>query len=235
MRAARAAARTGTARLAGRDIVLLPIHRRDLGDLERVPDDPAWDLLLRRPAGAGATADVWLQEAMRGVRRGVERCWSIRDAVDGRLLGSTRFLNVDLVNRRLEIGATWLLEEARGSVANLESKLLLLDHAFGDLHMVRVHIQADVRNTRSRRAIETLGATFEGVLRRHIQLADGTSRDTAVYSILAEEWSELRDRVTSLMRARTASWRERPSSLVPAVSTVIDCGQPILVPTVAVA
>lgn len=202
-------------RLAGASVTLHPLRRRDLAELARVPDDPAWELLLRRPAGGAATAEGWLTEALRGVRRGTERCWTIRDSADGRLLGSTRFLNVDVANRRLEIGATWLLPEARGSVANAESKLLLLDHAFDDLGMLRVHIQADVRNDRSRRAIEALGATFEGVLRRHIVLADGTSRDTAVYSILADEWPALRMALVARLESRLPVWRGQPSSLLP--------------------
>ena len=206
---------TGTvAELTGESIVLRPLRRRDLVDLARVPDDPAWDLLLRRPTGAGSTPDAWLADALRGVRRGSERCWTIRDRIDGRLLGSTRYLNVDRPNQRLEIGATWLLPEARGSVANAESKLLLLDHAFHDLGMRRVHIQADVRNEQSRRAIEALGATFEGVLRHHIVLRDGTSRDTAVYSILADEWPQLRVALTARVSDKPASWRQLPSSLL---------------------
>lgn len=200
--------------LIGGSIVLRPLCRRDLGDLSNVPDDPAWDLLLRRPAGAGATPDAWFADALRGVRRGSERCWTIRDIADDQLLGSTRFLNLDRANQRLEIGATWLLQEARGSVANAESKLLLLDHAFGDLGMRRVHIQADVRNARSRRAIEALGATFEGVLRQHIVMSDGTSRDTAIYSILADEWPDLRTALAARIAHGDASWRQRPSSLL---------------------
>ncbi len=211
---------TSTTALIGTSIVLRPLRRRDLSDLANVPDDPAWDLLLRRPAGSGTTPEAWLADALRGVRRGSERCWTIRDCVDGRLLGSTRFLNIDRANQRLEIGATWLLLEARGSVANAESKLLLLDHAFGDLGMRRVHIQADVRNERSRRAIESLGATLEGVLRRHIVLRDGSSRDTAVYSIVADEWPRLRGALAERVGRGAASWRQHPSSLLTPVDAI---------------
>lgn len=221
------------ATLRGEHVLLQPISRRDASELSRVPDDEGWELLLRRPAGglgAGratghgggdasgatdATSEQWLDDALHGVRRGTERCWTIRDAVDGRLLGSTRYLNIDVPNARLEIGATWLLPEARGSVANAESKLLLIDYAVDVLGVRRVHIQADVRNARSRRAIEALGATFEGTLREHIVLADGTSRDTAVYSILASEWPALRTTLAARVAARAADWRGRASSLLP--------------------
>jgi RimJ/RimL family protein N-acetyltransferase len=201
------------ATLGGDHVVLTPLSRRDAADLAQVPDDPAWELLLRKPAGPSTSSGAWLREALRAARRGSERSWTIRDRATGQLLGSTRYLNIDVVNRRLEIGATWLLTEARGTAANAESKLLLLDHAFDDLGMQRVHIQADVRNTVSRRAIEALGASFEGVMRQHIVLADGSSRDTAVYSMIAPDWSELRPALAARVEARAAGWRARVSSL----------------------
>jgi RimJ/RimL family protein N-acetyltransferase len=204
-----------TPSLGGEHITLVPLTKHDLPELERVPDDPAFDLLLRPPVGPGLDARTWLEDALRCVRRGSEHCWTIRDRVDGRLLGSTRFLNVDLAHRRIEVGATWLLAEARGTSANAESKLLLLDHAFVDLCVERVHIQADVENARSRRAIEALGATFEGVLRRHRVRRDGTSQDTAVYSIIADEWPELRPGILSRLARSGPGWRVRESSLLP--------------------
>ncbi|MBC7461974.1 MAG: GNAT family N-acetyltransferase [Thermoleophilia bacterium] len=215
MRTSRPIFLTNRARtLRGTHVQLRPISRRDAVELALVPDDGAWELLLRKPAEPGAAPSAWLDDALRTVKRGTERCWTIRDRVTGQLLGSTRFLNVDLANRRVEIGATWLLPEARGSVANAESKLLLLDHAFDVLGMQRVHIQADVRNTTSRAAIEALGASLEGVLRHHIVLADGTSRDTAVYSIIAPEWPALRATLVARVEAKVPSWRARESSLV---------------------
>lgn len=199
--------------LCGTHLALHPLRARDLAELRTVPDDDAWRMLLRPPAGPGVSADAWLEDALRQVRRGTERCWLVRDRETGQLLGSTRFLNMDLANRRVEVGATWLLAEARGTVANVESKLLLLDHAFHDLGVRRVHVQADVRNTRSRRAIEALGATFEGVLRSHIVLADGSSRDTAVYSILDQDWSALRPQLEARGALRGPDWRGRGSTL----------------------
>ncbi|MCW2960304.1 MAG: acetyltransferase [Thermoleophilia bacterium] len=201
--------------LRGAHVALHPVRARDLAELATIPDDDAWRLLLRPPAGPGVSAQAWLDDALRQVRRGTERCWLVRDRETGQLLGSTRFLNMDLANRRLEIGSTWLLAEARGTVANAESKLLLLDHAFHDLGVRRVHIQADVRNTRSRHAIERLGATYEGVLRSHIVLPDGSSRDTAVYSILDSDWQELRPRLLMRAAGRGPDWRTRHATLLP--------------------
>lgn len=203
--------------LEGPSIQLRPLSRRDLPELALVPSDPAFDLLLRPPSGDGVDAAAWLDDALRCVRRGTERCWTIRDRTSGRLLGSTRFLNVDLHHRRLEIGATWLVADARGTGANAESKLLLLDHAFGDLGVERVHIQADVENVRSRRAIEALGATYEGVLRRHAVRRDGSVRDTAVYSIIADEWMGLRPALVE----RAATRRQADCSAASTTSTAM--------------
>ena len=202
------------ATLRGDTIMLRPLGKRDADELALVPDDPAWEFLIRRPAGNGVEPERWLADALRGQRHGTERCWTVRDVHTKQLLGTTRFLNLDLAHRRLEIGATWFLPEARGTCANAESKLLLLDHAFADLGVQRVHIQADVRNEVSRRAIEQLGASFEGVLRRHIVLPCGTVRDTAVYSIIADEWEELRPSLAVRANAKPPTWRARPSSLV---------------------
>jgi RimJ/RimL family protein N-acetyltransferase len=105
------------------------------------------------------------------------------------------------------VGSTWFISRARGTVANVESKLLLLDHAFSNLAMRRIHIQADVRNERSRASIAALGATFEGVLRRHIVLPDGSSRDTAVYSILLEEWPSIRTHIEARASRKAPGWR----------------------------
>lgn len=213
-------------RLIGEHVSLRPLSKKDADELARVPDDPAWDLLLRKPSGPDVDSGAWLADALSGIRRGHERAWTIRDRATNQLLGSTRFLNVELRHRRLEIGATWLLPEARGTVANAESKLLLLDHAFEGMGVERVHIQADALNNRSRAAIEALGATYEGLLRRHIVRPDGSTRDTAVYSILADEWPGLRPALVERVAQRSADWRLRPSSLITDIEQAFDHGVP---------
>ncbi len=128
-----------------------------------------------------------------------------RDAVDGRVLGCTRYLNLMwwagiAAPVEVEIGGTWLRTDAERSAVNTEAKLLLLGHAFDVWHVHRVAICTDARNDRSRAAIERLGATFEGVLRNHRaqmgHLAEpGRPRQTACYSIIDSEWSGIRDRL----------------------------------------
>ncbi|MCV6980607.1 GNAT family N-acetyltransferase [Mycolicibacterium pulveris] len=112
--------------------------------------------------------------------------------LDGTLVGSSSYMSVDPPNRRLEIGNTWYVESARRSGVNSETKLLMLGHAFDRLGCVAVEFRTHFFNFASRAAIERLGAKLDGVLRSHQLSADGSRRDTVVYSILDIEWPAVR-------------------------------------------
>jgi ribosomal-protein-alanine N-acetyltransferase len=115
--------------------------------------------------------------------------------VDGQAVGVSCYLDVRPAHRGLEIGATWIGRTHQGTRVNPAAKRLLLGHAFEDLGMERVQLKCDARNLQSQRAIEKLGAVREGVLRRHMTLPDGTMRDTVMYSVLADEWPAVRERL----------------------------------------
>jgi N-acetyltransferase len=106
----------------------------------------------------------------------------------GRIVGSTRYLEVRAEHRGVEIGWTWYAPDAWGTVVNPEAKLLLLRHAFEDWKAIRVQFKTDHLNVHSRNAILKLGAKFEGSLRQHRVRSDGTIRDTVMFSILDTEW-----------------------------------------------
>lgn len=112
--------------------------------------------------------------------------------LDGTVVGSSSYMNVDAPNRRLEIGNTWYAASARRSGVNSETKLLMLGHAFDVLGCVAVEFRTHFFNFASRTAIERLGAKLDGVLRSHQLVPDGTRRDTVVYSILDVEWPTVR-------------------------------------------
>jgi RimJ/RimL family protein N-acetyltransferase len=114
-------------------------------------------------------------------------------ALDGRVVGSSSYLQVDPTNRRLEIGYTWYRESVRRTGVNTECKLLMLGHAFDELHCVAVEFRTHFFNSTSRAAIERLGAKCDGVLRSHQLSPDGSRRDTVVYSILDVEWPAVRN------------------------------------------
>lgn len=110
----------------------------------------------------------------------------------GEVIGATTFCNVDAPHRHVEIGYTWNARSAQRSGTNTESKLLLLTHAFDVLDCIAVEFRTHWLNQPSQRAIERLGARRDGVLRSHKIMADGTLRDTVVYSITAAEWPAIR-------------------------------------------
>jgi RimJ/RimL family protein N-acetyltransferase len=112
---------------------------------------------------------------------------------DGAAIGSTRFLNFAPEHRRVEIGWTWLRRSAWGTGANVETKLLLLEHAFETCGLYRVEFKTDARNLRTRGALLALGARFEGIFRKHMQLPSGP-RDSAWYAIVDDDWPSVKER-----------------------------------------
>jgi RimJ/RimL family protein N-acetyltransferase len=106
----------------------------------------------------------------------------------GKVVGMTTYMNIDALNKRVEIGSTWYAAAVQRSPLNTECKLMLLTHAFETLNCIAVEFRTHRLNTQSRRAIERLGAQLDGILRAHQRAANGTLRDTAVYSITAAEW-----------------------------------------------
>lgn len=111
---------------------------------------------------------------------------------DGLVLGMTTYMDIDLELPRLEIGSTWNRASASGTGTNADAKLLLLSHAFEVLGCPAVEFRTHWMNAQSRAAIERLGAKLDGVLRSHRRMADGSLRDTCVYSIIESEWSQVR-------------------------------------------
>lgn len=113
--------------------------------------------------------------------------FTVYDA-DGKVAGMTTYMNVDAANRRVEIGSTWYAKRVQRSAVNTQCKLLLLTHAFEKLNCIAVEFRTHFFNQQSRRGIERLGAKLDGILRSHQIAANGTLRDTVVYSIIASEW-----------------------------------------------
>jgi N-acetyltransferase len=121
---------------------------------------------------------------------------------DGDLVvGSTRYMNIDLVNHRVEIGTTWIAQSWQRSFVNTHAKFLLLRHAFETLGCIAVELRTHSLNHQSRQAIERLGAKQDGLLRRHMIMPDGHIRDTVVYSIIREEWPLVKEELARRLGA----------------------------------
>jgi RimJ/RimL family protein N-acetyltransferase len=189
--------------LRGTHVRLEPLSLDHVPALARVGLDP--ELWRWIPTGVASAAEMraYVEQALDEQRRGVALPFAIVDQADDQVIGSTRFANIDLANRRLEIGWTWLTPSRQRTGANTEAKRLLLTHAFETLGAYRVELKTDALNTKSRQAILRLGAVEEGTLRRHtIVQATGRVRDTVYFSILDTEWPTVKARLTGLERGR---------------------------------
>ena len=134
----------------------------------------------------------YIDDALRGLERGNELPFAIASKATGDVVGTTRFYEIMPADRRVAIGYTWLARSAQRTPVNTETKLLLLHHAFDYWKCVRVEFITDVLNEQSRAAILRLGAKQEGILRSHMIMPSGRIRDSVFFSIIAEEWPEVR-------------------------------------------
>jgi N-acetyltransferase len=187
--------------LRGSHVSLEPLscdHHDDL--VEAVTDGELWNLWYTSvPKPDGVHAEI--ERRLNLQKQDAMLPFAVIENVTNKAVGMTNYTNVDCQNRRLEIGGTWYRKRVQRSAINTECKLLLLSHAFESLNCIAVEFRTHFFNQRSRRAIERLGAKFDGVLRNHLIGADGTIRDTCVYSIIASEWPTVKVHLCSLLKA----------------------------------
>ena len=182
-----------TARLEGSIVVLEPLgeqHAEELWEAAQAPE--IWDWLVNLNASR-ELFDYWLEASMESGRQGSEGPFATRLRSSGKVVGSSRYLNVRPQDRVVEIGWTWLNPRAWRTGANVEAKLLMLTHAFETLDCVRVEFKTDARNERSRAALAAIPARFEGIMRNHMIVPDVGQRDSAYYSVIDSEWPAVRD------------------------------------------
>jgi RimJ/RimL family protein N-acetyltransferase len=156
------------------------------GLCEAARDGELWNLWYTAvPSPEGMRAEIERRLALQA--QGSMQPFTVR-MPSGRVVGMTTYMNVDHVNRRVEIGSTWYAKTAQRTSLNTGCKLLLLRHAFVTLNCIAVEFRTNFFNHQSRRAIERLGAKLDGILRNHMYTPNGAMRDTCVYSILPGEW-----------------------------------------------
>jgi RimJ/RimL family protein N-acetyltransferase len=192
-------------------LLLRPLARDDAPALAQAASDGAlWEkrtTTVPRPEGFPDYVDAAL--ALQKVGLALPFATVVRD--DNRVVGCTRYMNIDAANHRLEIGTTWIARSWQRSFVNSHAKFLMLRHAFEELGCNAVELRTHHENDQSRAAIERLGARLDGILRRHMIMPDGHVRDTAVYSIVREEWPLVKERL--LQRLATPIRREIADSL----------------------
>ena len=180
--------------LEGKIVRLEPLQRRhEQGLFEAAQDERIWRWMPYDASASRESFHAWLEDALAASSSGTEAAFATVDAGTGETVGSTRYLALRPEHRGLEIGWTWLAPSHWQTGANVEAKLLMLEHAFGRLGCLRVEFKTDSRNERSRAALATLPAQFEGIFRKHMLVRGGERRDSAYYSIVDDEWPEVRN------------------------------------------
>jgi RimJ/RimL family protein N-acetyltransferase len=180
--------------LLGNYFNLMPLeenHRESLREITQ--DKELWKYFPYTLVGEHF--DPGFDKALKALKNGDEIGFVVCRKTDGKIVGSTRYYEMKPKFSRLTIGHTFYVPELRGTLVNPECKYLLLQNAFENWQINRVEINADTRNLHSRAAIKKLGATEEGILRQHILMENGYRRDTAIYSILKEEWPKIKSRL----------------------------------------
>jgi RimJ/RimL family protein N-acetyltransferase len=173
-------------------VALEPLAREHLPEIAEAAADGELGSLWFTHAPKAGIVEQWVDTRLAAQKPDQGLTFVVR-GLDGAFIGSSSYLNVDAANRRMEIGNTWYVSSARRTGVNSETKLLMLSHAFDELGCVAVEFRTHFFNAASRAAIERLGAKLDGVLRSHQVLADGSRRDTVVYSILDIEWTAVRN------------------------------------------
>ena len=186
--------------LGGRHVRLEPLTRDHVEPLCEVGlDESVWQFITH-PVDSREDMAGYVEEALAAAERGSALPFVTRSIADGCVVGSTRYGSIDRENRRVEIGWTWVAPRWQRSAVNTEAKYLMLRHAFETLACHRVEFKTDATNTRSRAAIERIGGTYEGCLRKHMVAKSGRFRDTVYFSILDDEWATVRSRLEGMLR-----------------------------------
>lgn len=190
---------THTDALKGRYVRLEPLTQDHHARLSEIGRDPSlWRWTNSAIASAGQMR-AYIDSAIAERDAGVSVPFATIDLPSGLAVGCTRFMNIAREHKRVEIGSTWIAPPWQRTVLNTEAKFLMLEHAFDCWGCNRVELKTSCLNEKSRAAITRIGALEEGTLRRHMLNQDGTVRDTVYFSIIAEEWPTVKNRLQKLL------------------------------------
>jgi len=178
--------------LEGAQVRLEPLTLAHHAALCEVGLDPElWQWIPYRATTAEEML-AYIQSALQDQAAGTAQPFATVERSTGRVIGSTRYMNIDVTNRRREIGATWIAKPWQRTAINTEAKYLMLRHAFETLDCIRVELKTDALNQKSRKAILRIGAKEEGTLRRHVVTWTGRVRDSVYFSVLDSEWPQVK-------------------------------------------
>jgi len=178
---------------------LEPLQKSHLAGLAAVGLDPDLWRWIPTPVRTMEEMAAYIETALREQEQGVALPFALMERQTGRLVGSTRFANIDRTHHRVEIGWTWIAREWQRTFINTEAKYLLLNHAFETLGCIRVELKTDSLNERSRAAILRIGAREEGIFRNHMITASGRIRHSVYFSIVDSEWPAVKARLEKML------------------------------------
>jgi len=182
--------------LTGKYVRLEPMAETHIPALTEIGvGQPFWDFMVYGKMETEEDMRGWVRDILSRAENGTDCPFVVILLDTGRVAGATRYLNIMPKDRGLEVGGTWYAPEFQRTPVNTECKYLLIRHAFETLGCIRVQLKTDLRNERSQKAIERIGARKEGVLRNHMILPNGYIRDSVFYSILDAEWGEVKKRL----------------------------------------
>ena len=185
----------GPVTLEGRHVRLVPLTLEHVPALWEAGNDPdIWRWTLSRPASE-SDMRKYVKSALATRTAGGSLPFATTEAATGRVIGSTRYHNWEPPHPRVEIGYTWIARPWQRTPVNTEAKYLMLRHAFETLGLARVELRTDALNARSRAAIARIGGVEEGILRHHMLTDSGRIRDTVYFSILDDEWPQVKQRL----------------------------------------
>jgi len=189
--------------LTGKVVRLEPLSESHVPDLTiSGQDESIWQYMLYNTIHTEQQMRSWVLDLLDRQTKGTDLPFTVIHPDSGRAIGATRYLNIRPQDRALEIGGTWYAVEFQRTAVNTECKYLLLKHAFEGLKCIRVQFKTDLRNERSQRALERIGAVKEGILRSHIITPDGFIRDSVFYSVLASEWPVVKARLEEKLQKK---------------------------------
>lgn len=181
--------------LEGQHVRLEPLSKAHLAGLAEVGlDEELWRWIPTQVRNNEEMA-AYIETALDEYRRGVSLPFATTEKNSGRVIGSTRYMNIEVAHHRLEIGSTWIAKPWQRTVVNTEAKYLMLLHAFEALKCMRVELKTDSLNERSRAAILRIGAKEEGTFRNHMTTWNGRIRHTVYFSIIDSEWPEVKTKL----------------------------------------
>lgn len=188
--------------LEGRLVRLEPLVEWHFSELFQAArrDARIWQYMFYGDMSERSNMEAFLVNAIRLREAGTDQPFAVIDKASGRAIGSTRYRDICMKHMKLEIGGTWYASEFQRTGINLESKYLLLRHAFETFGILRVQFKTDIRNAASRKSLEKMGAVQEGILRRSAIMPDGVIRDTAIYSILDTEWGMVKQGIEARLQ-----------------------------------